>query len=397
MLHPPGIGWAFWLFAQRMKIGIVCYPTHGGSGVVATELGAALAENGHSVHIISYAIPFRFESFRPNLKYHEVEVTAYPLFRYPPYDLALAGTIMEVAQQYGLDILHAHYAIPHAISGHLAREMLNGGGKDVRLITTLHGTDITIIGQQRIFQRVTAFGIRQSDGVTSVSAELKRRVIQTIDCGASNIEVIPNFVDTARFKPGCCPDKRSQLAAPDEKIVFHVSNFREVKRPKDVVRAFAAATTDVKARLVLVGDGPEVGATRELARELGIADRVTFLGTYDAIWELLPQADLFFLPSDYESFGLSALEAMACGVPVVASNTGGLPEVVEHGVSGLLHPPGDVEAFAEAIRTLLTDEATRTRMAEAARERAMTSFRQEALLPVWENYYERILNAPRRA
>jgi N-acetyl-alpha-D-glucosaminyl L-malate synthase BshA len=378
-----------------MKIGIVCYPTHGGSGVVATELGAALAENGHSVHIISYAIPFRFESFRRNLKYHEVEVTAYPLFRYPPYDLALAGTIMEVASQYGLDILHAHYAIPHAISGHLAREMLDGS--ELRLITTLHGTDITIIGQQRIFQRITRFGIRQSDGVTSVSQELKQRVLNTIDCGAQAIEVIPNFVDTQRFKPGSNPERRAQLAAPDEKLVFHVGNFREVKRPKDALRAFAAATREIKARLVMVGDGPELGATRELARELGIESRVNFLGTYDAIWELLPQADLFFLPSEYESFGLSALEAMACGVPVVASNTGGVPEVVEDGVSGLLRTPGDVDSMAGAIKTLLSDDATRNRMGASARERAEGKFRREALLPVWEAYYERILSAPRRA
>lgn len=380
-----------------MKIGIVCYPTHGGSGVVATELGAALAENGHSVHIISYAIPFRFESFRKNLTYHEVEVSAYPLFRYPPYDLALAGTIMEVAQQYGLDILHAHYAIPHAISGHLAREMLNGDSANLRLITTLHGTDITIIGQQRIFQRITRFGIRQSDGVTSVSHELKERVLDTIDCGAQDIEVIPNFIDTERFRPGCCPDKRAQLAAPDEKIVVHVSNFREVKRPLDVVSAFAIAARETKARLVMIGDGPELGACKELARELGIFERCTFPGTYDAIWELLPQADVFFLPSDYESFGLSALEAMACGVPVVASNTGGLPEVVEDGVSGFLHTPGNVDAMAASIRKLLSDDETAKKMGAAARERASSKFRREALLPVWEAYYERILSQPAKA
>ncbi|MCZ7605303.1 MAG: N-acetyl-alpha-D-glucosaminyl L-malate synthase BshA [Planctomycetota bacterium] len=380
-----------------MKIGIVCYPTHGGSGVVATELGAALAENGHSVHIISYAIPFRFESFRKNLTYHEVEVSAYPLFRYPPYDLALAGTIMEVAQQYGLDILHAHYAIPHAISGHLAREMLNGDSANTRLITTLHGTDITIIGQQRIFQRITRFGIRRSDGVTSVSQELKDRVLDTIDCGAQSIEVIPNFIDTERFKPGCCPDKRAQLAAPDEKIVVHVSNFREVKRPLDVVSAFAIAAREQKARLVMIGDGPELGACKELARELGIFERCTFPGTYDAIWELLPQADVFFLPSDYESFGLSALEAMACGVPVVASNTGGLPEVVEDGISGFLHTPGNVEAMAASIRKLLSDDKLAKRMGEAARERASSKFRREALLPVWEAYYEKVLSQPAKS
>lgn len=380
-----------------MKIGIVCYPTHGGSGVVATELGAALAENGHSVHIISYAIPFRFESFRKNLTYHEVEVSAYPLFRYPPYDLALAGTIMEVAQQYGLDILHAHYAIPHAISGHLAREMLNGDSANLRLITTLHGTDITIIGQQRIFQRITRFGIRQSDGVTSVSNELKDRVLDTIDCGAQDIEVIPNFIDTERFRPGCCLDKRAQLAAADEKIVVHVSNFREVKRPLDVVSAFAIAARETKARLVMIGDGPELGACKELARELGIFERCTFPGTYDAIWELLPQADVFFLPSDYESFGLSALEAMACGVPVVASNTGGLPEVVEDGVSGFLHTPGNVDAMAASIRKLLSDDKLAKKMGAAARERASGKFRREALLPVWEAYYERILSQPAKS
>ncbi|MBZ0135831.1 MAG: N-acetyl-alpha-D-glucosaminyl L-malate synthase BshA [Planctomycetes bacterium] len=379
-----------------MKIGIVCYPTHGGSGVVATELGSALAQNGHDVHIISYAIPFRFDSFRKNLRYHEVEVSAYPLFRYPPYDLALAGTIMEVAQQYGLDILHAHYAIPHAISGHLAREMLNGGGKNVKLVTTLHGTDITIIGQQRIFQRITRFGIRQSDGVTSVSAELKQRVIETIDCGAQDIEVIPNFVDADRFKPGCCPNKRAQLAGEDEKIVMHVSNFREVKRPRDVVKAFADASKTVKARLVLIGDGPELPACKDLARELGVFDRCTFAGTYDAIWELLPQADVFFLPSEYESFGLSALEAMACGVPVVGTNTGGTPEVVEQDVSGFLHDPGDTVAMAESIRGLLADQALAQRMGAAARERAVSAFRRDALLPVWEQYYEKVLALPDR-
>ncbi|MCB9894461.1 MAG: N-acetyl-alpha-D-glucosaminyl L-malate synthase BshA [Planctomycetes bacterium] len=380
-----------------MKIGIVCYPTHGGSGVVATELGAALAENGHSVHIISYAIPFRFDSFRKNLTYHEVEVSAYPLFRYPPYDLALAGTIMEVAEQHGLDILHAHYAIPHAISGHLAREMLNGDGTNVRLITTLHGTDITIIGQQRIFQRITKFGIRKSDGVTSVSNELKERVIETIDCGAQDIEVIPNFVDTQRFTTDCCPDKRGHLAAPDEKIVMHVSNFREVKRPQDVIKAFEIASRQKKARLVMIGDGPDMGACKELARELGVFDRCTFAGTYDAIWELLPQADVFFLPSEYESFGLSALEAMACAVPVVASNTGGLPEVVEDGVSGFLHKPGDTAAMAESIRKLITNEPLAKKMGEAARETAVSRFRREALLPVWEAYYERIMSQPAKS
>lgn len=380
-----------------MKIGIVCYPTHGGSGVVATELGSALAEDGHSVHIISYAIPFRFDGFRANLKYHEVEVNAYPLFRYPPYDLALAGTIMEVAQTHGLDIIHAHYAIPHAVSGHLAREMLNGEGRNIRLVTTLHGTDITIIGQQQVFQRVTRFGIRKSDGVTSVSEELKRRVIKTIDCGATDIEVIPNFIDAERFKPGCCPEKRRQLASPDEKIVLHVSNFREVKRTQDVIRTFANVVNGVKARLVMIGDGPQLGECKQLATELGVLDQCTFAGTYDAIWEILPQADVFFLPSEYESFGLSALEAMACGVPVVASNTGGLPEVVVDKESGYLHAPGDIEAMSGSLRLLLTDEAQRKKMGESAGRRAYDKFRRDALLPVWTAYYERVMSQPRKA
>jgi L-malate glycosyltransferase len=379
-----------------MKIGIVCYPTHGGSGVVATELGAGLAERGHSVHIISYAIPFRFQAFHRNLSYHEVEVTAYPLFRYPPYDLALAGTILDVAHQNGLDIIHAHYAIPHAISGHLAREMLGEAGATVRLVTTLHGTDITIIGQQRVFQRVTNFGISRSDGVTCVSDELRQRVLREFECGSVEVEVIPNFVDTQRFRPGADAARRAQLARPEESIVIHVSNFREVKRPRDVVKAFASATAEMAARLVLVGDGPELGDCRELARELGIEGRCAFLGTYDAIWELLPLADVFFLPSEYESFGLAALEAMACGVPVVTSNGGGLPEVVEHGVSGFLHPPGDVDGMAASLRALLTDHDLRARMKVEARRRAETRFERNALLPVWEAYYEKILSRPAR-
>ena len=379
-----------------MKIGVICYPTHGGSGVVATELGAALADRGHTVHIISYAMPFRFEGFRKNLSYHEVEVSAYPLFRYPPYDLALAGTIIEVAEQYGLDIIHAHYAIPHAISGFLAREMLSDDGNPMRLVTTLHGTDITIIGQQQVYKRVTRFGIAKSDGVTAVSEELKQRVLRTIDCHATDIEVIPNFIDVERFKNDPRPEMREQLAAPDEKIVVHVGNFREVKRPQDLVRAFAIASRELKAKLVLVGEGPELAPCKALAGELGIADRCRFVGTWDAIWELLPQADVFFLPSEYESFGLSALEAMACGVPVVCSDTGGLPEVVKHGETGILCKPGDIDAMAAALRGLLTDDARREEMGRAARKHAVATFRLERLIPVWEDYYQRILESPPR-
>lgn len=375
-----------------MNIGIVCYPTHGGSGVVATELGAALADRGHRVHIISYAIPFRFQSFQKNLMFHEVEVSAYPLFRYPPYDLALAGTIMEVAENEGLDIVHAHYAIPHAISGILAREMLDIDGHRLRLVTTLHGTDITIIGKQKVYSQVTRYGISQSDIVTAVSSELRQRVMETIDCNATDIRVIPNSVDVDRFRDGCCPEKRAQLADPDEKIVLHVSNFRPVKRPLDVVRAFAQATTKIRAKLLMVGDGPEVVACRALAQELGVGDSVRFLGTYDAIWEILPQADVFFLPSEYESFGLSALEAMACGVPVIATRAGGIPEVVEHQDCGVLTNVGDTLAQTTALIELLTDDALRARMGARGREIAETKFRTEALVPVWEDLYRECLD-----
>jgi len=374
-----------------MNIGILCYPTHGGSGVVATELGAALAERGHNIHIISYAVPFRFQTYRSNLSYHEVEVSAYPLFKYPPYDLAMAGTIMEVAESSGLDILHAHYAIPHAISGILAREMLRNGKPEAKLVTTLHGTDITIIGQQRVYKRVTTFGIENSDRVTCVSNELRTRTLSLLECEPEHIEVVPNFVDIKRFQPGCCPQKRRELGRTDEKIILHVSNFREVKRPRDMINAFAHVVKKLPARLALVGDGPELMACKELVEKLGLRKNVSFIGTYDAIWELLPQADLFYLPSEYESFGLAALEALACGTPVVATHTGGLPEVVTSGVNGILVPVGDVQVHADAILELLCDDAKRAKFGQAAREAAVERFALERILPQWEQLYERTL------
>ncbi|MCC6575499.1 MAG: N-acetyl-alpha-D-glucosaminyl L-malate synthase BshA [Planctomycetes bacterium] len=375
-----------------MNIGIVCYPTHGGSGVVATELGSALADTGHNVHVISYAMPFRFQAYRHNLSYHEVEVTAYPLFRYPPYDLALAGRIMEVVDQYGLDLIHVHYAIPHAVSALLAREMLGQDGKNIRIITTLHGTDITIIAQQKEFQRITAFGIEHSDAVTSVSDELKGRVLDVLGERKRPIEVIPNFIDTQRFTPGCCADKRRELAKPDEKIIMHVSNFRELKRTREIIHAFAKYSQKQRSRLVMVGDGPDLGACRDLALELKLRDRVTFVGTYDAIWELLPQADLFVLASEYESFGLSALEAMACGVPTLTTNAGGLPEVVKEGETGLMFNVGDINALAAAMSRMLGDDALRAKMGAAARERAVSVFAKEKILPQWHAFYKKVLS-----
>lgn len=376
---------------MSMKIGIICYPTHGGSGVVATELGGALADRGHSVHVISYAIPFRFQQFRRNLNYHEVEVTAYPLFKYPPYDLALAGTIMEVSQQHGLDIIHAHYAIPHAVSAILARDMLNSEGKQMKVITTLHGTDITVIAQQKVFAEVTKYGLAKSDGVTSVSEELKQRVRKTVDCGLTDIEVIPNFVDTERFQTNRCPKMRKQLADDGEHLVMHVSNYREVKRPADVIKLFAIAEKASNARLAMVGDGPELANCKELAGSLSILDRVSFIGTYDAIWEILPQADAFVLPSEYESFGLAALEALSCGVPVIASNTGGLPEVVKHGVTGFLHEVGDIEGMATSLSSILSDAELHKKLSVAAATDAREYFSKDRLIDVWESYYEKIL------
>ena len=374
-----------------MNIGIVCYPTHGGSGVVATELGSALADGGHNVHVISYAMPFRFQSFRHNLSYHEVEVSAYPLFRYPPYDLALAGRIMDVVDQYGLDIIHVHYAIPHAVSALLAREMLGESGKNIRIVTTLHGTDITIIAQQKEFHRVTVYGIEHSDAVTSVSAELRGRVMDLLGERKREIDVIPNFIDTERFKPDGCAEKRREVARDDEKVIIHVSNFRELKRTRDIVQAFAQYSQKPRARLLLVGDGPDLAACRELAQRLRLRDKITFVGTYDAIWELLPQADVFMLASEYESFGLSALEAMACGVATLTTNAGGLPEVVEDGVTGLMTPVGDIAAMTAGLNRLLGDDTLRCKMAAAGRERAVNVFGKDKILPRWLEFYKRVL------
>lgn len=374
-----------------MRIGVICYPTQGGSGVVATSIGQAMAERGHSVHVISYATPFRFEPFRENLHFHEVEVSAYPLFRYPPYDLALANTVMDVVEREGLDIIHAHYAIPHSISALLARDMLGDVCRSVKVITTLHGTDVTVVGQERGYRRITRFGIERSDAVTAVSEDLRRETEALFGPLRQPIEVIPNFVDTVRFHPGCCPEKRSTLGLPDERLILHVSNFRPVKRPLDVIHAFARLDADLNARLILIGDGPMVRDCKDLAHRLGVSSHIRFLGSVDTPWELLPHADLFLLPSEHESFGLAALEAMSCGLPVVASNAGGLPEVVEDGVSGFLCPVGDHDALAGAITHLLRDGTLRARMSAAARARAVGEFDKSRLVGRWEDFYARVL------
>jgi N-acetyl-alpha-D-glucosaminyl L-malate synthase BshA len=371
-----------------MKIAMVCYPTHGGSGVVATELGMCLAQRGHQVHFISYSTPFRLRGFHENVFYHEVDVSAYPLFKYPPYDLSLAAQIMEVADEYTLDIVHAHYAIPHAISAYLAKKMMRGRGPKV--VTTLHGTDITLVGRDDSFRAAVRFGIEESDGVTAVSRYLAERTRELFSID-KEIRVIYNFVDTARFSPKVESCIRSHFAPNGEAILMHASNFRPVKRLSDTVEILARVRRHLPAKLLLVGEGPDRQASHALAEELGMHDHVFYLGTQDAIERLLGCADLFLLPSSEESFGLAALEAMSCGTPVIGTAIGGLPEVVDHGRDGFLFPVGDVDAMAAAVVEVLQQPDKMQRMRAAAHEKAQSRFRIEALVPEYERFYEETL------
>ena len=370
-----------------MKIGIACYPTFGGSGVVATELGHELARRGHFVHFITYAPPSRLNAFADRVSYHEVSVPSYPLFQYAPYDLALATRIVDVAEHEGLDLIHAHYALPHAISAHLAREMLAPRG--LKIVTTLHGTDITIVGQDRSYLPITRFGIERSDAVTAVSEYLRD---VTVDVFAPNkpIEVIPNFVDPERWKPspaaGVC-----RVAPEGRKVVLHVSNFRPVKRVLDVVEVFDRLRKRFPAWLLMVGEGPDRTAAQELCRQKGLGACVTFLGNTPFLEAIVPTADLYVLPSNSESFGLSALEAQACGIPVLGYAVGGLPEVVESGVTGLLAPVGDVDGLAEAGAALLGDPARYAAMSSSARARATRLFDAETIVGRYVSLYERVL------
>lgn len=374
-----------------MKIGITCYPTYGGSGAVATELGIALAERGHEVHFVTYQQPFRLPAFLPRVYFHEVDVVRYPLFEYPPYDLALAVRIHQVVKEHGLDLIHAHYAIPHATSAWIAREMLAEDGVDVRIITTLHGTDITLVGQDPSFQPITRFSIERSNGLTAVSEYLKKETYHAFGCTSCDVEVIHNFVDPviydrARYRP----ELREQVGA-DRAVLMHVSNFRPVKRVRDVVRIFAQVARAIPSALVMVGDGPDRVVAEQEAREQGVAEHTHFLGRIDTVAPLLASADLFLLPSQSESFGLSALEALACGVPVVASRTGGLPEVVDDGVTGVLCPVGDVSAMGAAATDILGDRARWARMSEAAAADARRRFDRQAVVSRYEAYYARTL------
>ncbi len=372
-----------------MRVGIVCYPTFGGSGAVATELGQALARKGHEVHMISYAPPFRLREFRPNLHFHVVEVSSYPLFRYPPYDLALASKIMEVVKAHGLDILHAHYAIPHAISAYLAREMLPEG-KKIKVITTLHGTDITLLGSEKAYYEITRFGIERSDGVTVVSDWLRRETARIFKV-ERDLLVIPNFVDANRFRPGENPEYRARFAEPHERILVHASNFRPVKRISDVIRCFSLVREQVPTRLVLVGDGPELPGAVELASELGIRQHVVFTGQQEAVEELYRVADAFLLPSEFESFGLAALEALACGLPVGGTNTGGMGEVVDEGKNGHLCRVGDTTCMANFLVSLFIDPEKLSRFRKSARESVLARFTEDKVVGIYEDYYAKVL------
>ena len=371
-----------------MKIAMVCYPTHGGSGVVATELGMCLAQRGHEIHFISYSAPFRLRGFHENVYYHEVDVSAYPLFKYPPYDLSLAAQIMAVAEEYTLDIVHAHYAIPHAISAYLAKKMMRGSGP--RVVTTLHGTDITLVGKDASFRAAVKFGIEESDGVTAVSNYLAVKTRETF-ATSKDIRVIYNFVDTARFTPQVEVCIRDRFAPHGEAILMHASNFRTVKRLTDTIEILARVRQHLSAKLLLVGEGPDRQISHELAEKLGLHEHVIYLGTQDAIERLLGCADLFLLPSSEESFGLAALEAMSCGTPVIATNIGGLPEVIDHGRDGYLFPVGDVDAMAAAAVGILLSQEKMQQMRMAARAKAEENFRIDVLVPEYEIYYEQVL------
>ena len=371
-----------------MKIGITCYPTYGGSGVVATELGLELAARGHDIHFISYAVPVRMTEPSERIHFHEVEMLNYPLFNHPPYTLALATQMANVAVNESLDLLHVHYAIPHSVSAYLARAMRNP--HRLPFVTTLHGTDITLVGVDRSYLPITRFSIEQSDGVTAISEYLRTVTLRELNIQRS-VEVIPNFVNCDVFQPADANCRRSEFAPQGEPILVHLSNFRPVKRIPDVVDIFAIVRAEIPAKLLMIGDGPERTIAEWLVREKGLMKDVYFLGKQNQVQELLNCADVLLLPSEIESFGLAALEGMACGVPAVCSEVGGLPEVIRNGVEGFLVPGHDVKTMAARTLEIVTNPHRREQMGIAARERASTTFCSQKIIPLYEDLYQRIL------
>ena len=372
-----------------MKIGIVCYPTFGGSGVVATELGMELSKRGHEIHFITYKQPVRLEQLTGNIKFHEVTVPEYPLFHFQPYELALSSKLVNMVKLHEIEVLHVHYAIPHAYAGYMAKKILEEEGIYIPMVTTLHGTDITLVGSHPFYKPAVTFSINNSDIVTSVSQSLKDDTLKLFKI-RKEIEVVPNFIDISKFKTGFTDCQRSLMADEDEKIISHVSNFRAVKRIKDVINIYYSIQKTIKSKLIMVGEGPEKEKAEALVEELGIQNNVIFLGQSNEVDKILCFSDLFLLPSEKESFGLAALEAMVNGVPVISSNSGGLPEVNIHGYSGYLSDVGDVEEMAANGVKILQDEATLAQFKLNAREQAKI-FDLHKIVPVYEALYEKAL------
>lgn len=374
---------------DQINIGIVCYPTFGGSGVVATELGKALAQEGHKVHFITYSQPSRLDFLNENLFYHEVDFRSYPLFEYPPYELALASKMVSVAMNEKLDLLHVHYAIPHASAAYMAKQILKTHGISMPVVTTLHGTDITLVGKDASYEPVVTFSINQSDGVTAVSEDLRKETYEHFKI-TNEIEVIPNFIDLEKFKKQKKDHFKKAICPNNEVLVVHTSNFRKVKRIGDVIKVFYNIHKEIPAKLLMIGDGPERVPAEQQCRELGIGDDVRFLGKLEAVEEVLSVADLFLMPSEKESFGLAALEAMACEVPVISSNTGGIPELNIHGVTGFLSNIGDVEEMSKNALYIL-DKAHLPKFKENALKRAK-EFDISRILPLYEAYYQKVMD-----
>lgn len=370
-----------------MRIGIVCYPTWGGSGVVATELGIELAERGHEVHFITYKQPVRLELLSRNIHFHEVSIPQYPLFQYQPYELALSSKLVDMVKLYKIEILHVHYAIPHAYAGYMAKKMLETEGIFLPMVTTLHGTDITLVGNHPFYKPAVTFSINKSDVVTAVSQSLKDDTLRLFDI-TNEIDVVPNFIDLEKFNHTFTDCQREMMAEPEEKIITHISNMRPVKRIPDIMEVFDRIHSKIPAKLILVGDGPEKASAEKMAREKGLEEKVIFLGNSSEIDKILCFSDLFLLTSEKESFGLAALEAMASGVPVISSNTGGLPEVNKHGVSGFLSAIGDVEDMASNALKILTDPDTLQKFKKQAREVA-SKFSTQNIVPLYEATYEK--------